>query len=92
MSLHTRIAEIRAESGAEQFAFDGCHKIYLIQDEADREEARECGYDILNIDRLESAFEHSCSLRFIHDWKLKKTYIEQFEFEEEDMDVDKLGE
>ena len=68
------------ESKAEVFAFDGCHKIYLIEDENDIEEAREYGYDIYRIERLESAFRHSCPMRFIQDWNFKKSYIKQLEF------------
>ena len=61
---------------AEEFAYDGCHKIYLIEDKLDREEAS-CGYDILPISELEYTFNKSCGLQFISNWKLSKSYADQ---------------
>ena len=63
---------------AEEFAYDGCHKIYLIEDKQDREEAS-CGYDILPISELEYTFNKSCGLQFISNWKLSKSYADQFQ-------------
>ena len=62
---------------AKQFAYDGCHKIYLIEDGEDYEEAK-CGYDILPIGLLRAKFYDSCGLQFISNWKLTKRYVEQF--------------
>ena len=62
-----------------KFAYDGCHKIYIIEDEQDEQKARECGYKILDISQLTKTYECSCELRFIHNWKLTKTYVAQFE-------------
>jgi hypothetical protein len=67
------------QTKAKHFAYDGCHKIYLIDDTLDKEEASDSGYDILPISKLRDTFEESCSLRFISDWKLKNQYVEQFE-------------
>jgi len=61
-----------------EFAYDGCHKIYIIEDEEDKKEAID-GYTILPISLLKKTYENSCSLRFIHNWKLNKTYVLQFE-------------
>jgi hypothetical protein len=62
-----------------KFAYDGCHKIYILEDEQDEKEAIECGYHIYDIVCLESAYENSCDLRFIDNWKLNTTYVAQFE-------------
>lgn len=65
-----------------EFAYDGCHKMYVIEDEADRQEAMGLGFepeDILPIELLQRTYWESCDLRFIHNWKLNKTYVGQFE-------------
>ena len=64
---------------AKHFAFDGCHKIYLIESEPDAAEARHSGYDIRPIEELESAYESSCGLRFISNWQLDKSFVGQFQ-------------
>lgn len=62
-----------------KFAYDSCHKIYIIEDENDEREALECGYDIFTIDELEDTWNNSCDLRFIRNWKLNETYVYQGE-------------
>ncbi|OLN21888.1 hypothetical protein BTO30_12375 [Domibacillus antri] len=62
-----------------EFAYDGCHKIYIIESESDKRDAVETGYDIYPINELESAFRNSCGLQFISNWSLNKTYAGQFE-------------
>ena len=62
-----------------QFAYDGCHKIYLLDDETDVKEALACDYEIHDISKLQETFYASCGLRFIHNWKLTKTYVNQFD-------------
>lgn len=62
-----------------KFAYDGCHKIYIIEDEQDEQKARECDYKILEISQLVKTYKYSCELRFIHNWKFTKTYVAQFE-------------
>lgn len=64
---------------AREFAFDGCHKIYLLEDEADRTEARISEFNILPITSLRNAFNESCGLQFISNWKLTKSFVRQFE-------------
>lgn len=61
-----------------KFAYDGCHKIYIIEDEENEEEASD-GYKILPIEKLKETYENSCELKFIHNWNLDKTYVAQFE-------------
>lgn len=67
------------EDGAVGYAFDGCHKIYVLMDEAQYELMEEYGYGEENVDYLVRAsedsvrdlemlkawFEDSCGLRFI---------------------------
>ena len=67
------------ETTATQFAYDGCHKIYLLENVGDAENASATGYGILPIEDLEDVFNNSCPLRFISDWALRKTYVAQFE-------------
>lgn len=67
------------ETEAKKFAYDGCHKIYLIEDEADEKTAMEYEYKFFPIEELQKTYENSCSLRFISNWKLSKQYVKQFE-------------
>jgi hypothetical protein len=71
------------EVTAQIFAFDGCHKIYLLENEAEEANARELGYNIYSIDLLREAYEGSCSLKFISNWPLIDdnfvSYVGQFE-------------
>lgn len=67
------------ETNAKQFAYDGCHKIYIIEDENDLNKAKEIGYNILDIKELKETYLNSCELRFISNWKLTKKYVRQFE-------------
>ena len=60
------------------FAYDGCHKIYLIEDMEDVPEALECGYTILPIQELPRIYcEDACPLVFINTWKEFEQVIEQ---------------
>ena len=63
----------------DKFAYDNCHKIYIIEDEQDEQEAKEYGYNIYPIEDIKSAYYNSCSLRLISNWKLTKRYVKQFE-------------
>lgn len=61
------------------FAYDNCHKIYIIEDNEDLKKALKIGYDIYDIKEIEEKYNNSCSLKFISNWKLDKQYIKQFE-------------
>lgn len=61
------------------FAYDNCHKIYLIDDEEDITEAVRLGYQIKNIELLERTYNESCELRFIRNWKMTISYAAQYE-------------
>lgn len=63
----------------DKFAFDGCHKIYIIEDEEDIKEAEEYNYEIFCLEQLQEKYENSCDLKFIYNWKLNKRYVKQFE-------------
>ena len=49
----------------------------MIEDDTDKKEASEIGYDIKPISELKLAYKNSCPLKFINNWKLTKTYAEQ---------------
>lgn len=58
-----------SDSGIATRNLDGCHKIYLIEDQEDEQKSHECGYKILDISQLMKTYEYSCELRFIRNWK-----------------------
>ena len=62
------------------FAYDGCHKIYICEDEADIETMRGYEYEnILPIAELPKTWDWSCPLRFIQNVKLTTNYVMQCE-------------
>jgi hypothetical protein len=67
------------EITAKQFAWDGCHKIYLINSEDDRKAAHSGGYTLYTIAELQEVYESSCGLRYISNWDLTGYIVEQFE-------------
>lgn len=73
MNVLTKVKEMAPE--ATQFAWDGCHKIYIIENQEELVEAKNVGYEILDIKNLETAWEESCELRFINFWNLDKPSI-----------------
>ena len=88
-----KINGIKVETEVNQFAFDGCHKIYILEDYGDVNEARFDGYTIYHIQDLERIYNNACPLKFINNWKLDKCYAEQGEeaiFDEDD-DCDPFG-
>jgi len=50
---------------AKEFAFDNCHKIYLVNTKEDKAQLKEYGYDFFPIEDIKDAYEGSCGLRFI---------------------------
>ena len=67
------------EVKAKRFAFDGCHKIYLLESKEDVKSAKETGYTMYPIKMLEETYEDSCGLRFISNWSLTTNFVHQFE-------------
>lgn len=53
---------------ATAFAYDGCHKIYLLNDGDSIVEAEDAGFDVYDIGNIISAFVYACPLRFINEW------------------------
>jgi hypothetical protein len=49
-------------------AFDGCHKIYFLQDAEREAQAEEFGYEIYSAADLPDLYERSCGLRFVSRW------------------------
>lgn len=73
MNVLTKVKEMAPE--ATQFAWDGCHKIYILENQEEVTEAEKVGYEILDIKNLETAWEKSCELKFINFWNLDKDAI-----------------
>lgn len=51
-----------------KIAWDGCHKIYFLQDKGRVVMAKEYGYTIYPSSKVRELFENSCSLRFVSRW------------------------
>lgn len=65
---------------AKQFAWDTCHKIYLINTKKDEKTFLEYEYDLFPIKELEQAYANSCSLRFISHGDVElPNVVNQFE-------------
>lgn len=83
--------ELISQSGW-PIAWDGCHKLYFLQDEGRVAQARSFEYDIYPSTELPELFASSCGLRFVSRWGYNngdfghEWNIEQFEAEEEDED------
>lgn len=74
-----------------QIAWDGCHKIYWCENQAEEADAKETGYDLYPSSELPRIFEDSCGLKFVHPWSLEEhpLNINQFDGDEaEDVDED----
>lgn len=67
------------EIKGKEFAYEGSHKIYIIEDDADRMKAMDRDYSIHSINELQEIYDNSCELRFIYNWKLSEVYAKQFE-------------
>ena len=63
----------------EFFAFDNCHKFYILENEEEKQQALECGYSIYHIRILEEEYKKACELKFISNWSLNVQYVKQFE-------------
>lgn len=62
-----KMYEIKVQS----IAFDGCHKIYLITDNNEADEAKSYGYKLVPVGYLNAIWESACPLRFIEFWDVK---------------------
>ena len=59
------------------FAFDGCHKIYLLHNHQ-YDEYRELDYTLYEIDDLPRVWTDTCPLRFINSGDLTEKIVPQF--------------
>lgn len=66
MTIDKRIKLI--EKSGWPLAWDGCHKIYFLQDAGREAQAREFEYEIHPSTDLRDLWEDSCSLRFVTRW------------------------
>ena len=57
--------------------FEGCHKIYILENEEDKKLLIDYGYEIYKLKQLKDIWECSCPLRFISSVDLKTTFVEQ---------------
>ena len=62
---------------AKEFGFDGCHKIYLINSDDEKQELIGYGYNILPINKLRKTYKNACPLKFISNADLKTTIVPQ---------------
>ena len=60
------------------FAYDGCHKIYILENAENVEDAINSNYNIFKIEKLEEIYNKSCDLKFINNWDLSKAFVSQF--------------
>ena len=69
--------DMETKINAKFFAYDGCHKMYIIESDDDLKSATSYGYQILPIEELPRTYVESCPLRFIDPWDLINTYVPQ---------------
>lgn len=81
------------------FVYDGCHKIFLVYNQADIDQAKSYGYEeVLGMDVLYETYRDSCYLRFIQDLTSFRDIIPQgyarsvFVFDDDDVKVLEVGE
>ena len=97
MNVEEKLAAIEAQVDL-QIAYDGCHKMYLVENEEQADNAIETGYRLYAATEVRTLWEESCALRFINRWALldgqwtNEFTIEQFEDEPEDEPDEALGE
>jgi hypothetical protein len=82
VNVREKLAAIK-ESGL-FIAYDGCHKIYLLDSVGEVAEARSIGYDIYPDAEVERLFDRSCGLEFVQPWSLGHHPWEIRQGEEED--------
>lgn len=59
------------------FAYDGCHKIYILESEKDVKQAMKYGYRLYPVMELQKTYEDSCPLKFIENLNFDKQYVKQ---------------
>lgn len=61
------------------YAFDNCHKFYILKNDEDKMKALKIGYKIYPVENLVTDLEYSCPLRFVNSFDLTETYLGQGE-------------
>ncbi len=61
------------------FAFNGCHKIYIVANRAERTAALQMGYKVYGLNKLQNVWNNTCPMRFISQWDLSDYYVKQGE-------------
>ena len=75
--------EYEIEDDLTLFVYDGCHKIYILEDMNDYKKVCDVwgeGEPIYGLEDLEDCYNNSCPLRFISNWKLDVYYVKQCEY------------
>ena len=72
-----KINNIQLPEKINHFAYDGCHKIYLLENETDENEAKKSDYSIIPLSKLKETYKNSCPLKFINSWDCEKTFAPQ---------------
>ena len=67
------------EVNHKMFAYDGCHKIYLLDNDEQKEEVLKNEYEVLPIELIEEIYLDSCELRFIYVYGTFESIVGQFE-------------
>ena len=57
------------------FAFDTCHKIYVLSNQKEMFQAILLDYEIKEIQEIVKTYNKSCGLKFISYWDLRKPKI-----------------
>lgn len=65
------------EINGKKFAYDGCHKIYVLANDIEEAKAKKSNYEIHDISEIKSTYEESCELKFISSWDLTTSYAMQ---------------
>lgn len=97
MNIEEKLQHI--EQMPHQIAFDGCHKLYVLDSPAAIEDAVDIGYDLYPAAQVRDLIAQSCGLVFVNRWALAhegndgfKTEwtIDQFEMDEDGSFVRKV--
>lgn len=66
---------------ADEFAWDGCHRIYVVTSPESRAEMLDLGYQLRPITELPDIWDRSCPLRFISSADLTIAFVRQMQEE-----------
>lgn len=72
-----KVITVKREDLPALVAFDGCHKLYVLDTRTDVKEAGNSGYGIESTDDLPLLWKRSCFLRFVNSWGLDRDVIPQ---------------